>query len=198
MSISKNVTYPGDCQETGKRLLLNILLLCFVRNGHMLTHRNKKPYECKAEGCGKSYCDARSLRRHTENHHQPPPDHSKFTIININIHTYHSLFIPEGIAEASRIILRDAHVLPKWLSYEAADVKGGKPIAIWLQYISGGDTVNPLVAFYDIHGRKREVLFFCSVPDTTRDMLSLTRHLFLFTYYLELLLYLIKRAMCSK
>lgn len=40
-----------------------------TRNGHMLTHRNKKPYECKAEGCGKSYCDARSLRRHTENHH---------------------------------------------------------------------------------------------------------------------------------
>lgn len=35
----------------------------------MMTHRNKKPYECKAEGCGKSYCDARSLRRHTENHH---------------------------------------------------------------------------------------------------------------------------------
>lgn len=47
------------------------LLLCRseFRNGHMLTHRNKKPYECKAEGCGKSYCDARSLRRHTENHH---------------------------------------------------------------------------------------------------------------------------------
>lgn len=35
----------------------------------MMTHRNKKPYECKAEGCGKSYCDARSLRRHSENHH---------------------------------------------------------------------------------------------------------------------------------
>lgn len=41
----------------------------FNRNGHMLTHRNKKPYECKADGCGKSYCDARSLRRHSENHH---------------------------------------------------------------------------------------------------------------------------------
>lgn len=40
-----------------------------ISNGHMLTHRNKKPYECKADGCGKSYCDARSLRRHTENHH---------------------------------------------------------------------------------------------------------------------------------
>jgi hypothetical protein len=38
----------------------------------MLTHRNKKPFECKAEGCGKSYCDARSLRRHTENHHTTP------------------------------------------------------------------------------------------------------------------------------
>lgn len=43
----------------------------------MLTHRNKKPYECKADGCGKSYCDARSLRRHTENHHQPPAESSK-------------------------------------------------------------------------------------------------------------------------
>jgi hypothetical protein len=45
------------------------LIFHFPRNGHLLTHRNKKPYECKAEGCGKSYCDARSLRRHTENHH---------------------------------------------------------------------------------------------------------------------------------
>jgi hypothetical protein len=30
-------------------------------------------------------------------------------------------------------------------------------------------TYNPLVAFYDIHGRKGEVLFFCFAPDTTRD-----------------------------
>lgn len=35
----------------------------------MLTHRNKKPFECKSKGCGKSYCDARSLRRHVENRH---------------------------------------------------------------------------------------------------------------------------------
>jgi hypothetical protein len=34
--------------------------------------------------------------------------------------------------------------------------------------------INPLVAFYDIHGRKREVLFFYFVPDTTRDLYSLT------------------------
>ena len=40
------------------------------RNGHMMTHRSKKPFECKVEGCDKSYCDSRSLRRHLENHHQ--------------------------------------------------------------------------------------------------------------------------------
>jgi hypothetical protein len=51
-----------------------------------------------------------------------------------------------------------------------ADVTGGKPIAALLQSISGVIAINPLVAFYDIHGGKREVLFFYFVPDTTRDM----------------------------
>jgi hypothetical protein len=50
-----------------------------------------------------------------------------------------------------------------------ADVTSGKPIAVLLQSISGVSAINPLVAFYDIHGGKREVLFF--VPDTTRDTL---------------------------
>jgi hypothetical protein len=36
------------------------------------------------------------------------------------------------------------------------------------QYIIGVRAVNPLVAFYDIYGRKGEV-FFCSIPDTRRD-----------------------------
>jgi hypothetical protein len=49
-----------------------------------------------------------------------------------------------------------------------ADVTGGKPIAV-LQYISGVSAINPLVAFYDIHGGKRAVLYFYFVPDTTRD-----------------------------
>ena len=40
----------------------------------MMTHRSKKPFECKVEGCDKSYCDARSLRRHLENHHQQLQD----------------------------------------------------------------------------------------------------------------------------
>ena len=39
----------------------------------MITHRDKKPYECHFPGCGKSYCDMRSLRRHLENHHSSPP-----------------------------------------------------------------------------------------------------------------------------
>jgi hypothetical protein len=51
----------------------------------------------------------------------------------------------------------------------AADVTGGKSIAVLLQSISDVSAINPLVAFYDIHGGKREVLFFYLVPDTTRD-----------------------------
>jgi hypothetical protein len=51
-----------------------------------------------------------------------------------------------------------------------ADVTGGEPIAVFLQSISGVSAINPLVAFYDIHGGKREVLFFYFVPDTTRDV----------------------------
>jgi hypothetical protein len=34
------------------------------------------------------------------------------------IHTYHSRFILEGVAEVSQIFLRDTHVLPKLVSYE--------------------------------------------------------------------------------
>jgi hypothetical protein len=34
------------------------------------------------------------------------------------IHTYHSRFIPEWLAEVSQISLQDTHVLPKLVSYE--------------------------------------------------------------------------------
>jgi hypothetical protein len=47
------------------------------------------------------------------------------------------------------------------------EVTGGKPIAVLLQSILGVSAVNPLDAFYDIHGGKREVLFFYFAPDTT-------------------------------
>jgi hypothetical protein len=47
-----------------------------------------------------------------------------------------------------------------------ADVTGGKPIAVLLKSILGVSAINPLVAFYEIHGGKRQVLFFYFVPDT--------------------------------
>jgi hypothetical protein len=50
-----------------------------------------------------------------------------------------------------------------------ADVTGRKSIAVLLQSVSGVSAINPLVAFYDTHGGKREVLFFYFVPDITRD-----------------------------
>jgi hypothetical protein len=74
--------------------------------------------------------------------------------------TYHSRFIPEGVVEVSQIFLRDTQVLPKLDMKNTADVTGGEPIAVLMQSISGVSAINPLVAFYDIHGRKREVLFF--------------------------------------
>jgi hypothetical protein len=52
-----------------------------------------------------------------------------------------------------------------------ADVTDDKPIAVLLQSISGVSAIN-LVAFYDILGGKREVLFFYFVPDTTRDEIN--------------------------
>jgi hypothetical protein len=55
---------------------------------------------------------------------------------------------------------------------DTADVTGGKPIAVLLQSILGVSAINPLAAFYDIHGGKREVLFFYFVPDITRDQVS--------------------------
>jgi hypothetical protein len=62
-----------------------------------------------------------------------------------------------------------------------ADVTGGKPIAVSLQYISGVSVINPLVAFYDIHGGKREVLFFYFVPDAIQDEIN-NQPEFIFTY----------------
>jgi uncharacterized Zn-finger protein len=50
--------------------MMNFQVLYFFRNGHLMTHRDKKPYQCMVIGCEKSYCDARSLKRHLENHHQ--------------------------------------------------------------------------------------------------------------------------------
>jgi hypothetical protein len=50
----------------------------------------------------------------------------------------------------------------------AAYIADGNPIAVWLQCITGGSVVNPLVAFYDIHGKRwRDVTSFI-LWDATR------------------------------
>jgi hypothetical protein len=48
-------------------------------------------------------------------------------------------------------------------------VAGGKPIAVSSQSISRVSAVKPLVAYYDINGRKKEVLFFYFAPGSARD-----------------------------
>jgi hypothetical protein len=58
-----------------------------------------------------------------------------------------------------------------------ADIMTGlKQVDIQSQFISVSVN-NPLVAFYDNHGRKGDVLFFCSVPDTTRDLYLTNIHI---------------------
>jgi hypothetical protein len=94
-----------------------------------------------------------------------------------DINTYHYRLIPEWVAEASQIFLRDAHFFQNDLAMRnTADVAGGKPITVRLQSISDVSANNHLFAFYDIHGRKREVSFFSSVPDTTRDFFPKHTH----------------------
>jgi hypothetical protein len=85
-----------------------------------------------------------------------------------NIHTYHSRFIPEGVAAPH---LRYSFRTPTFYQYylamrNTADVIGGKPIAVWTQSISRV-AINPLVAFYDIHRRKGEMLFLSRTPHET-------------------------------
>jgi hypothetical protein len=86
----------------------------------------------------------------------------KFTYISLTLHPR------RGSRGISNIPPRHP-LLTKLVSYEEHCRRGGKPIAVLLQS-SGASAINPLVAFYDIHGGKREVLFFYFVPDTTRAL----------------------------
>jgi hypothetical protein len=62
-----------------------------------------------------------------------------------------------------------SETLLKLISYKDADVTDGKPIAVLLQSISDVSAINPLVAFYDIHGGKRgAILLFCPTRDTIK------------------------------
>jgi hypothetical protein len=84
------------------------------------------------------------------------------------IPTYYSRFIPEGVPDTILIFPETCTFYRKKLGMRnTAVVTGSKPIAVWLQSISGVNAT--LVTFYDIHERKGEVLFFCSVTDPTWD-----------------------------
>jgi hypothetical protein len=92
-----------------------------------------------------------------------------------NNNTYHSRFIPKGQQRHLRYFSETPKFYQNYLVMRnTAHVTGGKPIALRSQFNLVVSDVNPLVALYDIHGRKGEVLFFCSVPDTTRDIMNLT------------------------
>jgi hypothetical protein len=92
--------------------------------------------------------------------------------LGIFIHTYiqttHALS-PKGYQRHLRYYSETPTFYQNYLAMSnTADVTGGKPIDVWSQSVWGVNAINPL-AFYDIHGKKREVLFFYFVPDTTRD-----------------------------
>jgi hypothetical protein len=75
----------------------------------------------------------------------------------------------EGVAEASQIFRRDTYILLKWVSYEKYYIRDRwYLIAIGSQSMSGDSGV---ISFYDIHGRKGELLF-CSILNTTRELLT--------------------------
>ena len=66
------------------------------RNGHMITHRDKKPYECNFPDCDKSYSDMRSLKRHLENHHGVPPVSSSSSYHSTVGHSNQYLTVPRA------------------------------------------------------------------------------------------------------
>jgi hypothetical protein len=73
-------------------------------------------------------------------------------VLYLYLHITHA-FVPEGVVETSQIFdqltFRQNDLVTRNTAYETNTVDN--PIAFCSQYITG---VNPLVAFYDIHGRK--------------------------------------------
>jgi hypothetical protein len=84
------------------------------------------------------------------------------TSSSIFLHTYHSRFI--------RYLRCFTYYQNYLVMRNTANVTGDKPVAAWSQSITGVSVINPLVVFYGIHGRKREVLIFYFVPDTTTTL----------------------------
>jgi hypothetical protein len=56
----------------------------------------------------------------------------------LKIHTYHSRFVPEGVAEVSQIDLRDKHALPKLVSCEELDGRVVSALGVRSRKLSNG------------------------------------------------------------
>jgi hypothetical protein len=56
----------------------------------MLTHEEEKPHKCRVPTCNRTYCDARSLKRHIENTHQ-----DILAAIHEGGHDQYRTFLPE-------------------------------------------------------------------------------------------------------
>jgi hypothetical protein len=135
---------------------------------HLLLHwwRNYCKYLCKYHSVNASFCPIRQYLLYLS---------SKTKYIHTYTYIPLMLYPRRGSRGISNIPPRHPRftkisLIAMWLGGNTADVTGGKLIAVLLQSISGVSAINPLVAFYNIHGGKREVLYF--VPDTTRDILN--------------------------
>jgi hypothetical protein len=86
-------------------------------------------------------------------------------LMKVHTHITLTLYLRRGRRGISDIPLRH----PFYLTYLARRNTANVQVISPSQSISGVSAINLLVAFYDIHERKREVLFRYFVPDTTRD-----------------------------
>jgi hypothetical protein len=80
---------------------------------------------------------------------------------HFTLHTYIHTYIPLTLYPR-RGSIGFSDIAPRPTFYQnyvavrnTADVTGGKPIAVFSQSMSGVNAINPIVALYDIHGRKR-------------------------------------------
>jgi len=78
-------------KKTPKNIMLIFLFLFSLQShGHMLTHEEEKPHKCRVPDCNRTYCDARSLKRHIENAHQ-----NILAAIHEGGHDEYKNFLPE-------------------------------------------------------------------------------------------------------
>lgn len=85
---------------------VNREIICFhFSHGHMLTHEEEKPHKCRVPDCNRTYCDARSLKRHIENAHQ-----NILAAIHEGGHDEYRTFLPETAYVKTKEITSDFSV----------------------------------------------------------------------------------------